>query len=99
MTDNGLTGNQQNTLLKILCSNPKVEAIWLFGSRAMGNYRANSDIDIALSGHQLTTDDIASITDQIEQTTIPYHVDILVTHRIKNSALLEHIEKYGQQWL
>jgi predicted nucleotidyltransferase len=99
MTDNGLTDKQQNTLLGILRSNPHIEAVWLFGSRAQGNYRANSDIDIALAGGQLTTEDISALISQIEQTTIPYQVDILVTHRIKNQALLEHIEKYGQKWL
>lgn len=97
--NNGLTPQQQDTLTHIINANPKVEDILLFGSRATGNYRINSDIDIALVGEQLTSGDIANILNQIEQSTIPYKVDILITHKIKNKALLEHIQQYGEKWL
>ena len=98
-TANGLSDKHQQTIIEILLANPRIESAWLFGSRAMGNYKANSDIDIALSGKQLTTSDIATLLSQIEQTTIPYRVDILLIHKIKNQALLEHIEKCAQQWI
>ena len=80
-------------LIGILKNNSRVRSAYLFGSRAIGTYKENSDIDIVLIGDELTLTDIADLLSQIELTSIPYKVDLLVKHKIKNSALLEHIDK------
>jgi uncharacterized protein len=42
-----------NRLLAVFNSEQAVEKVYLFGSRARGDYRDNSDIDIALVGNQI----------------------------------------------
>jgi len=57
--------------------------IYLFGSRARGDYVAESDIDIALDGGAII--DLAlleKIKEEIEDTTIPFTVDIVDLHRV-----------------
>ena len=95
MKYNGLSDKQQTVLIAILKNNIRVKSAYLFGSRAIGTYKENSDIDIALTGDALTLTDIADLLSQIELTTIPYKVDLLIKHKIKNSALLEHIDKFA----
>lgn len=93
MKYNGLSDKQQTVLITILKNNNRVKSACLFGSRAIGTYKENSDIDIVLIGDELTLTDLANLLNQIELTTIPYKVDLLIKHKIKNSALLEHIDK------
>ncbi len=51
----GLTKEQSEKILELLQSSPAVKEIVLFGSRAKGNYREGSDIDIALKARLLPT--------------------------------------------
>ena len=95
MTANGLSDKQYLQLIDILSQNINIESALLFGSRAMGTYKDNSDIDIALFGKQLMLTDLSKLLSAIEETTIPYKVDLLIKHKIKNQALIDHIDQYG----
>lgn len=97
--ENGLKEAHQQQLIALLTQHPHVCAAWLFGSRAMGTFKPSSDIDLVLEGEQLDLTDIADILAQIELTTIPYKVDLLIKHKITNEQLLDHIEKYGVRWV
>ncbi|MGF1726734.1 nucleotidyltransferase family protein [Photobacterium nomapromontoriensis] len=97
--DNGLKEKHQQQIVAILARHPHVHSAWLFGSRAMGTFKPNSDIDLVVAGESLGITDVADLLMQIEQTTIPFKVDMLIKHKIKNDKLLEHIETYGVRWL
>jgi len=99
MTDNGLTTLHQQTIVAILKANEHVQSAWLFGSRALGTFKANSDIDIVVVGEELNLDDLANILTQIELTSIPFKVDVLIKHKIENDALINHIKEHGVRWL
>jgi predicted nucleotidyltransferase len=43
--------------LKILEAHPRVEEIILFGSRAIGDHRERSDVDLAIRGSLLSPED------------------------------------------
>ena len=52
--------------------------VFLFGSRARGNARPNSDIDIAvLADAPLEADTLARIREALEESSIPYVVDVV----------------------
>ena len=70
------------------------EAI-LFGSRAKGNYKPGSDIDIAVKG-DISKDDLARLLAAFEETTLPYFVGMVVYGNLKNEALREHIDRVGK---
>ncbi len=69
----------------------KLEVI-LFGSRARGDYKYYSDIDLAIKG--LEKKDILKIKDFVEESTVPYFVDI-VRYEDAPLKLKENIDKEG----
>lgn len=95
----GLKDKQREQLIAILASCPEIKKVILFGSRAINTYKDRSDIDLAIVGEHITLSQQASLLDQIEHTTIPYHVDLIRYNTITNSALIEHIQRYGKIWL
>jgi predicted nucleotidyltransferase len=44
----GLPAEASARLLGLLCNEPAVREVWLYGSRAMGRHRPGSDIDLSL---------------------------------------------------
>lgn len=77
---------------------PSIKQVLLFGSRSMNTYREGSDIDICLKGDEISSGDIQSLRLMLEDTLpIPYFFDIVLYKKIKNDALKEHIDTFGQE--
>ncbi len=96
--NDGLKEKYRQTLIQILTTYPGVEGAILFGSRARGNFRPGSDIDLALIGQTLTLADLIQLKDLIEQTNIPHKVDILLMHKLNNPNLHQSIQSNGIRW-
>ena len=92
----GLLATDIETIIAILEKYPKVEFAYIFGSRAKGNFKNGSDVDIALKGVALDFDTISQISYILnEETQMPYKFDILNYHSINEPALVEHIDRVG----
>jgi len=62
----------------------------------MGNYKACSDIDLALYGETVNLNTISKLSSLLnEELPIPYQIDILSHQQIKAKALKDHIENEG----
>lgn len=60
--------------------------IYVFGSRATGKARQYSDVDIALKlNEKIDTNKISKINIELENTTIPYEVDVIDLNSISDS--------------
>ncbi|MBZ0265990.1 nucleotidyltransferase domain-containing protein [bacterium] len=94
-TIEGISSSYSAAILEILIANPGVERIVLFGSRATGNARIHSDIDLMLYGETLTLNDLATLTDKLLDLPLPQTVDLHLYHRINSSALLDEINRHG----
>ena len=94
----GLKEKYRRAIIDILSSDEKVEQVVFFGSRAMGTFRATSDVDIALFGDRLTLADQARFAEAVGMLSMPQDVDILLYSSIENKKLIEHIERYGVEW-
>lgn len=81
---------------QILASYPQIEKAVLYGSRAKGNYKAGSDIDLTLFGAALDHQSLMSIASALEESDIPYTVDLSLFEQIETPALREHIQRVGQ---
>lgn len=91
----GLEVQVIENIISVLEQYPKVDKAFIFGSRAKGNYRSDSDIDIAIKGNGITTDDIIAISVAIETKGITHKFDLIDYHSIKEPALKEHIDRVG----
>ncbi len=94
-TKYGLPKSDVQNVVSILRKNPKIERAILFGSRAKGNFTNGSDVDIALVGENLKLSDILEISGQIEQLFLPWKFDLVIYDRIKEKALIDHIDRVG----
>jgi predicted nucleotidyltransferase len=75
---------------------PEVEKVILYGSRAKGNYRPSSDIDLTLIGDNLNFEIVSQIETKIDDLLLPYLFDISIFSQISNPDLVDHIERIGQ---
>lgn len=91
----GIKAEHWAAILSILKSNPLVSEVILYGSRAKGNYKPASDIDICLKGSELTQSDINSLMTKLDELNLPWIVDLTGYNIITNTDLIEHIERVG----
>jgi len=69
---------------------PQIEKAILYGSRAKGNYRNGSDIDLTLQGEGLTLTMLFRIETELDDLLLPYKIDLSNFHQIGNSDLVNH---------
>ncbi|TAK61667.1 MAG: nucleotidyltransferase domain-containing protein [Bacteroidetes bacterium] len=74
---------------------PQVEEAVLYGSRAKGNFKPGSDVDLTLKGSSLNLQVINAISNQLYELPIPYKIDLSIYTQIDNKDLLEHIKRVG----
>jgi predicted nucleotidyltransferase len=95
-TDFGLKPGDLEMICRILEKEPNIEQALIFGSRAKGNYKPGSDVDIALKGKNLTSQSVTDVSFQLnEETIMPYKFDVLNYHTIQEPALVKHINSVG----
>ncbi len=91
----GLKETTIEQITGVFSSHLEVESAILYGSRAKGNYRKGSDIDLTLTGEGLTYRTVARIEDEIDDLLLPYLFDISILSYIDNSDVLAHIRRVG----
>lgn len=90
----GLSENEQNAVIEVFRRHAEIERVTLFGSRAKGTARSNSDLDLAVYG---VTDDlkIEGLAIELEELPMPYKFDIKAFENIRHIPLREHIQRVG----
>lgn len=92
----GLTPNDLKMILSVFKKYPDIKQVFIFGSRAMGNFKPGSDIDIAVKGN-VSEEIISLISIELnERLPLPYKFDVLVYSLIENEELKKHIDEYGK---
>jgi len=95
----GLPDDVLPRVLAVLVSNQKVRQVTLYGSRAKGNQRAGSDIDLCLEADALTLEELVVLESRIDDLLLPWKIDITIRQQIDNPDLLAHIERVGVKLL
>jgi predicted nucleotidyltransferase len=92
----GLKENTIRPIHSVLANYPEVEKAVLYGSRAQGNYRNGSDIDLVLmGGDSLTMKILYRIMDDLDDLLLPYTIDVSIFHQINDPDLIDHIKHVG----
>lgn len=93
----GLLDRDLKYIVSALNKFPQIDKAIIFGSRAIGNYKKGSDIDLALIGYQITDDILTKLYDCLnEEYPIPYFFDLLHYESISNEKLKKHINDYAK---
>ena len=77
---------------------PEIKQVILYGSRAKGNYRKGSDIDLSLKTRDgFTFNELLRIGNDFDDSDMPYFVDVSVYDSISNPSLKAHIDRVGKE--
>ena len=68
-------------------SYPKVEKVYLFGSRAKGSYTRGSDIDLLLIAPQMSFSEYLSLYSNLEELDLPYEIDLIKDKKLTEEAV------------
>lgn len=83
------------TLYDIFGKYSEIEKVILFGSRARGDNKANSDVDLCIFGEKLTHLVYAKVTMDINEINTPLSFDILNFNELNKKELIDNILKEG----
>lgn len=90
----GLPEHAVEALRGVLARWPCVRRAVLYGSRAKGNPRPGSDIDLTLEG-DLALAELMAIETEIDDLLLPWMVDLSRREDIDNPQLQAHIDRVG----
>ena len=92
----GLKEKEIEKINGIFAKYEAVETVVLYGSRAKGNYKNGSDIDLTIKGKELDLRCLNRISLDLDDLLLPYTFDLSIYPHIKNPDLIEHIERVGK---
>ncbi len=92
----GLSESVVEKIHGVLSAYTEVERAILYGSRAKGNYRNGSDIDLTLIGNEnLSRQIMFRILEDLDNLLLPYKFDLSLYKNIEDPEVIDHIERVG----
>ncbi len=92
----GLSDATIQKICTVLARFPQVDQAVLYGSRAKGNYKNGSDIDLTLyGGKDLTLNVLYKIMNDLDDLLLPYTIDVSIFNDISDPDVVEHIRRVG----
>jgi len=80
----------------VLAKHPQVDKAVIYGSRAKGNYKNGSDIDLTLyGGEDLTQKVLSKILNEIDDLPLPYTIDLSIFNDLSDPDFIDHIRRVG----
>jgi type III restriction enzyme len=83
-------------LLALFEATPAVERVWIYGSRARGDHRLPSDIDLAVDAPAMSARDFLALSGRVEDLGLIYRVDVLRLQDVADDGLRARIERDRQ---
>jgi predicted nucleotidyltransferase len=74
---------------------PAVREVRVFGSRATGQARRASDLDLAISAPEATPAEWAALCDALDNTPLIYELDLVRPEQTTSRRLKEKIKREG----
>jgi predicted nucleotidyltransferase len=91
----GLLASDLTKIIEVVSQYKEVKRAIIFGSRAKGNFRQGSDIDLAILCEDKNIANAISFKLN-EDTLLPYKFDVLDYRTIDNKELISHIDRVGK---
>lgn len=92
----GLSEDTVERIRAVFRAHPEIDEVILYGSRAKGDQKPGSDIDLACRGQDLTHAAVNRILCELDELLLPYSIDLADIEAIDNRELLDHINRVGR---
>lgn len=92
----GIPEERQAQLQQLWAGQPRLQAVWLFGSRAVGRHGPGSDIDLCLEGPTLSHSDRLALMAAVDDLLLPWRVDLVLRHELP-ADLEAHVQRVGRR--
>ncbi len=92
----GLPDDTIEKINAVFIKYPSVEKVIIYGSRAKGNYKNGSDIDLTMIGDSITNDEYRNIFFDLDDLPIPYSFDLSIFSQLNHADLKDHIARIGK---
>ena len=92
----GLSDTVIRELQDVFRRHANIEKVLIFGSRSKGNYRAGSDIDLAVVGQGIDYSQLLAIQCEIDDFELLYSIDLLDYQKEKGTPIGDHIDRVAQ---
>ncbi|MDO3377862.1 nucleotidyltransferase domain-containing protein [Geoalkalibacter halelectricus] len=90
----GLPAQDRQKIISVFQKFPEVERVVIYGSRAKGNYRPASDIDLTIMS-RVDWQTFLAIENALDDVLLPYKIDLSIYDQIDNPDLIDHIQRVG----
>jgi len=92
----GLSAKVIEKVLEVFAKHPEISQVVIYGSRAKGNYKTGSDIDLTLKGpKELDMEVLYQVIGELDELNLPYTFDVSLYNSITNEDLIAHIDRVG----
>ncbi len=92
---NSLTNEQNSAIINEASRFEKLTRLVVFGSRAMGNHKHGSDIDLAVWG--LEPGEVRELSIRLnEYLSLPHKFDVVRFESVNDPELKQHIIEFGK---
>ena len=95
----GLPEKAIEKMCNVFAHYSEIDQVILYGSRAKGNQKLGSDIDLTLMGEDLDLGIQFKVENDLDDLLLPWMIDLSIYSHIKNKELLEHIDRIGKPFL
>ena len=92
----GLEKETHQKIIAIFAQYGAVQEAIIYGSRAKGNHKPGSDIDLTLKGSDLNLKILNQISLDLDDLLLPYTFDLSIYHHIQQPDLIDHILRVGK---
>ena len=83
-------------LLSVFDATAELESVWIFGSRARGDARTESDIDLAVDAPLMTAAQYSALLTRIDDLGLIYELDVVHLQRVKDATFKANIQRDRQ---
>lgn len=92
----GLPDDTIRTLHDVFARHKEIQEVVIFGSRARGDCREGSDIDLSLKGKDITHDVLYRLEEDLDSLLLPYLFDISIYAELHNPDFINSIDREGK---
>jgi predicted nucleotidyltransferase len=92
----GLKQKDIDKINDVFASCKGIDSVVIYGSRAKGNFKVVSDIDLTIIENSLTFKEFLEIENKLDDLLLPYKIDMSLKRKTSNVDLLSHIDRVGK---